>query len=244
VADRQSRIYGFSQAKLSAASIVSAGAGGLMAGLGEGLARKGVKLLTLCDFDPVEPSNLNRQFFYERDLWKNKAICGARNFSKEGFLGTEVTGIAMDFMSAIRSGLVPPFDCIVSAVDDERAREEIAEYGLIVKKPVVTLAVSSDGDAGYVHIQRPGEGCWGCAFPRKRRLRDDPGSYRAPCPGTPAIKDILMLLAGAGLYAIDTLLMDRPISWNYREFHLAGFAPDVVCRIERVPGCHLCGGMP
>lgn len=73
------------------------------------------------------------------------------------------------------------------------------------------------------------------------RLRDDLENYRAPCPGTPAIKDILMLVSGAAVYALDTLFMNRPISWNYREFHLAGFMPDTVTHIERRPDCQLCG---
>jgi len=35
--------------------------------------------------------------------------------------------------------------------------------------------------------------------------------------------------------------MDRPISWNYREFHLAGFMPDTVTYIEQRADCQLCG---
>jgi len=44
----------------------------------------------------------------------------------------------------------------------------------------------------------------------------------------------------AGSYARDTLFMDRPIAWNYREFHLVGFMLDVVQRVERLPSCCLC----
>ncbi len=216
------------------------GAGGLGSHIGEALARKGVRRLVLTDEDTVEPSNLNRQKFYEGDIWHNKGLCLARNLSRESFLGTEVIGIALNFMDAIRSGLVPEFDVIISGIDDELAREEIAEFALKRRIPLITTAVSPDGDGGYVQIQKPGEGCWGCAFPRERRIRDDLENYRAPCPGSPAIKDILMLVAGAAVYALDCLFMDRPISWNYREFHLAGFMPDTVTRIERRPDCQLC----
>lgn len=241
VADRQSRIPGFSQEALSGRSVLCAGAGGLMSLIGEALARKGAGQIILCDEDTVEPSNLNRQKFYRRDLWRNKALRLARNLAAESFLGATITGIALNFMEAIRSGLVPPFDCIVCGIDDELAREEIAEYALAERVPLITTAVSENGDSGYVHIQKPGQSCWGCAFPRERKLRDDLANYRAPCPGTPAIRDILMVVAGAAVYALDTLFMDRPISWNYREFALAGFVPDVARLVPRSPACHLCG---
>lgn len=244
VADRQAGIPGFRQEELSSRTILCAGAGGLMSAIGEALARKGAGHIILCDEDTVEPSNLNRQKFYRRDLWRNKAHRLAHNLAAESFLGSTLTGIALNLMEAIRSGLVPAFDCIVCGIDDELAREEIADYALAERLPLITTAVSENGDSGYVHIQRPGESCWGCAFPRERRLRDDLASYRAPCPGTPAIKDILMVVAGAAAYALDTLWMPRPISWNYREFTLAGFVADAARLVPRRPACHLCGPPP
>lgn len=136
--------------------------------------------------------------------------------------------------------MVPEFDCIISGIDDELAREDIAEYALARRIPLITTAVSPDGDSGYVHIQKPEEACWGCAFPREHKLSDDMENYRAPCPGTPAVKDILMVVGGAVVYALDTIFMDRPVSWNYREFHLAGFMTDAIKHIERRPDCQLC----
>ena len=241
VADRQERIPGFSQEALTKCTVVCAGAGGLMSAIGEGLARKGVGRILLCDADTAEPSNLNRQKFYKRDLWKNKALRLARNLARESFLGSTVSGVSLNFMEAVEAGLIGPFDCIICGIDDELAREEIAEFALTSGIPLIMTAVSGDGDGGYVHVQKPGGACWGCAFPRRQKLRADLSSYRAPCPGSPAIKDILMLVGGAVIYALDALFMDRPISWNYREFHLAGFMPDRVLSIERRPECQLCG---
>ena len=48
-------------------------------------------------------------------------------------------------------------------------------------------------------------------------------------------------MAGAATYALDALFMQRPIAWNYREFHLSAFMPDLVCRVERRDSCQLCG---
>jgi len=79
VADRQSKILGFSQNVLSNLTVMCAGAGGLGSAIGESLARKGVGHIVLCDEDTVEPSNLNRQKFYRRDIWKNKGLCLSKN---------------------------------------------------------------------------------------------------------------------------------------------------------------------
>jgi molybdopterin/thiamine biosynthesis adenylyltransferase len=241
VSDRQSKIPGFSQDVLSELRVLCVGAGGLGSTIGEALVRKGVGYLILCDEDTVEPSNLNRQKFYKKDIFKNKALCLARNLNKESFLGTAITGIALNFTEAIQSCLVPEFDCIISGIDDEMAREIISEYALANRIPLITTGVSENGDSGYVHIQKPGESCWGCAFPREKRLQDDLENYRSPCPGTPAIKDILMIVSGAVVYALDCMFMTRPISWNYREFHLAGFMPDISTNISRRSDCQLCG---
>jgi molybdopterin/thiamine biosynthesis adenylyltransferase len=241
VADRQARIPGFSQAALSRITVACAGAGGIVSEIGCGLARKGVGHLCLCDPDTVEPSNLNRQRFFKADVGKSKAVKLAKNLASESFLGTVATGVPVSFMEAVGEKMLPTFDCIVSGIDDEIAREEIAEYALSVDKPLVTAAVSLDGDGGYVQIQKPGEACWGCALVRPRRLRDDLANCRAPCPGSPAIKDILMLVGGAAFYAIDALFMKCPISWNYREVHLAGFMPDVSRMDQRRSNCQLCG---
>jgi len=241
VEDRQSKIPGFNQQTLSSSTVLCVGAGGLGSHIGEALARKGAGDIVLVDDDIVEPSNLNRQKFYARDRWKNKALRLSRNIARESFLGSRVTGMAFNFRNALRSGLLPRADCVVAGVDDDAAREQVAEFCLINGIPCVIVAVSEDGDGCYVFIQRVGEACWGCAFPRKRRIRDDPGSYRHPCPGTPAIKDILMVVSGMAVYAIDTLFMERPIGWNYRELHLAGYMPELVRTVKKQPDCQLCG---
>ena len=43
---------------------------------------------------------------------------------------------------------------------------------------------------------------------------------RYPCPGTPAIADILQAVGALAVYAVDTLLMSRKRYWNYRRVNL------------------------
>lgn len=57
---------------LLAASVGIAGLGGLGSNIAVQLARLGVGRLVLCDFDVVELSNLNRQYYTTRDIGKLK----------------------------------------------------------------------------------------------------------------------------------------------------------------------------
>jgi molybdopterin/thiamine biosynthesis adenylyltransferase len=240
VANRQAGIPGFSQAVLASKTVACAGSGDIISEIGSGLVRKGVGALHVCDPAEVEPSDLSLGKFHPRDLWKNKALSLARNLAAESSLGTEVTGIPTTFIEAAKEYGFGQADCYVCGIGDELAREEIVVHAMNAWIPLVTAAVSPDGDSGYVHVHKPGGACWGCVFPRMRRLRDDLANHRAPCTGSPAFKDILMLVGGAALYAVDAVVMARPISWNYREFHMGGFVPDVATFVERRPGCKLC----
>ena len=53
-------------------SVGIAGAGGLGSNIAMMLARSGIQRFTLVDFDCIEPSNLNRQFFFPDQIGKPK----------------------------------------------------------------------------------------------------------------------------------------------------------------------------
>src|SRR5436309_9699477 len=73
ITHRQELIGGFNQAKLSAASAVLIGAGGIGGEVAEGLCRKGIGCLRVFDHDIVDATNLNRQHFFGADIGFNKA---------------------------------------------------------------------------------------------------------------------------------------------------------------------------
>jgi hypothetical protein len=86
--------------------------------------------------------------------------------------------------------------------------------------PVIFAAVSADGDHGYVFVQESNGASIGCLFPD---MVDD-GRY--PCPGTPAIADILQTIGGLAVYAVDSLLTERLRHWNYRRLSLRNASSD------------------
>jgi hypothetical protein len=64
---------------------------------------------------------------------------------------------------------------------------------------------------------------------------------RYPCPGTPAIADILQAVGSLTVYAVDTLLMNRPRTWNYRRISLSEAALDGASLIPVRKDCPICG---
>src|SRR5438128_2078052 len=81
--DRQRKIPGFDQEIFSKSSVLCIGAGGIISQIAPTLVRKGIGRVTLLDDDIVEPSNLNRQRFYIKDVGKNKALSLAENLQPE-----------------------------------------------------------------------------------------------------------------------------------------------------------------
>lgn len=60
--------------KVKAAHVGIAGVGGLGSHVAVALARLGIGELTIVDFDVVEPSNLNRQYYFVDQLGREKAL--------------------------------------------------------------------------------------------------------------------------------------------------------------------------
>src|SRR6266478_947282 len=91
--DRQRKIPGFDQEVFSKSSVLCIGAGGIISQVAPTLVRKGIGFITLIDPDIIEPSNLNRQRFYLKDIGENKAITLAENLQPECIAATEIYGV-------------------------------------------------------------------------------------------------------------------------------------------------------
>ena len=105
-------------------------------------------------------------------------------------------------------------DVAVCGVDNNPARVLASRVFRDRGIPIIFAAVSRDGDHGYVFVQEKQGPCICCLFP------DMANDDRYPCPGTPAIADILQAVGALVVYATDSLLTRRPRNWNYRAVHL------------------------
>ena len=127
-----------------------------------------------------------------------------------------------------------PCDVAICGVDNNPARVAASRHFRSKRIPVIFTAVSRDADHGYVFVQETDGPCIACMFPDM--VNDD----RFPCPGTPAIADILQAVGSLAVYAVDTLLMKRPRTWNYRRLSLSDPSMDGGSMISQREGCELC----
>ena len=231
--DRQRKIAGFDQELFSKSSILCIGAGGLISHIAPTLVRKGIGRITLLDDDVVEASNLNRQRFYISDIGRNKALALAENLERECIAATEIRGFAFRIEEAIARQIDLGCDAVVCGVDNNPARVTASRHFRAKGANVIFTAVSRDGDCGYVFVQEKQGPCIGCLYPD---MADDD---RYPCPGTPAIADILQAVGSLAVYAVDTLLMKRARNWNYRRVSLSDAEADGAAMVESRPGCRM-----
>jgi molybdopterin/thiamine biosynthesis adenylyltransferase len=213
--DRQQKIAGFDQERLSSSTVLLIGAGGLGGPIALTLVRKGVGRLIVLDHDVIEASNLNRQRFYASDIGENKALALVRNLQRECTHATDLVGHGLRLEEAIELGVDLSCEVAICGVDNNPARLTTSRHFRTARSPVIFTAVSADADHGYVFVQECIGPCFRCLFPDARD--GDP----LPCPGTPAIADILQVVTGIAVYAVDSLLMNRPRGWNYRHCGLA-----------------------
>jgi molybdopterin-synthase adenylyltransferase len=220
---------------LSTAKVFVVGGGGVGTEVGEGLVRKGVGEVIILDPDVVEPSNLSRQLFYAADMGQYKALCLAKNLSREGFFDTRITGYALRFVKKRSSkALISPAALPLLALTTPRAELPPQPTISATICPSFSLPLMRTANHGYVFVQEPGKACFACLFPNSV---DD---QTFPCPGTPAVKDILKVVGGMVIYALDSLLVKRPRSWNFKSVYLDGSIPGSDWQVERRDDCKLC----
>lgn len=237
--DRFLRLPGADQQALARAHVIQIGCGGLGGECGHGLVRKGIGRLTLLDFDTVELSNLARQFFGPDDLGQNKALALARNLTHQATGRTLIEAHARSFQDALDRGIDLKGNIAIVGVDNNDTRIAAAHYFLKRRIPVIFLAVDAQAAKGYVFVQtsRPGQPCFLCLFPDAAQDRRIHG-----CAG--ASIEILKIVAGIALYAVDSLLMPRPRPWNYKEVFLdmSGDGQRVILQRSGCPMCNSQGG--
>jgi molybdopterin/thiamine biosynthesis adenylyltransferase len=214
--DRQQKIAGFDQKTYSQSHVLCIGAGGLISNIAPALVRKGIGGLTILDPDVVEVSNLNRQRFYLRDLGKNKAIALAKNLQMECIHDTKLIGHSVSLETAMERKIDLDCNLAICGIDNNPGRVAASRFFRDKGISVIFVAVSEKADHGYCFTQRPAGACIGCLFP------DIVEDQSYPCPGTPAVLDILQLVGALAIYAVDAVLMHRKCDWNYRSEYLSG----------------------
>jgi len=132
--------------QLASYKVAIAGCGGLGSNAAVALARIGVGKLLLVDFDRVEKSNLNRQFFFEDQIGQYKAIALSDNIKRiDSSIELEISLVKLDEFSVKK--LFADVDLIIEAFDRAEAKQMLLETVLqyFPEKPLIM----GNGMAGY-----------------------------------------------------------------------------------------------
>lgn len=123
---------------ISKKTVGIAGCGGLGSNTANNLVRLGFKNFVLVDFDRVEPSNLNRQFFFYDQIGLEKTVALSDNLKRINpsiTIELHTTRLTADNISEIFEHC----DLLVEAFDNVEGKKMIIEE-FVGKKPLVSAS--------------------------------------------------------------------------------------------------------
>jgi sulfur carrier protein ThiS adenylyltransferase len=136
---------------LSKKTVGIAGAGGLGSNAAVALARAGIGHLIIVDYDIVEKSNLNRQYYFLDQIGMKKVDALQKNIQR-----INPTVIVEPVQMKLKKGqMYSPFtkaDIIIEALDEAETKSMFIEETL-EKLPHIPL-VAASGVAGYGNSER------------------------------------------------------------------------------------------
>ncbi|WP_300671440.1 sulfur carrier protein ThiS adenylyltransferase ThiF [Desulfoluna sp.] len=131
--------------RIASARIGIAGAGGLGSNCAMHLVRMGFRRFVIADFDRVEPSNLNRQFFFVHQVGEKKVAALSSNLAAIN-PEVEVEAHGVRVTEENMGGLFDGCDAVVEAFDCVEAKQLLVER--YYKKGTFLVAASGIGGWG------------------------------------------------------------------------------------------------
>lgn len=154
------------QEKLTQSHALIIGAGGLGAPVALYLAAAGVGTLTICDFDKVELSNLQRQVIHSTEtIGRNKAESAKQFISK---LNPEVSvhTITKKNSEPALKQLISKADVVIDCSDNFATRYLLNALTVKLKKPLVSgAAIGFEGQITVYDQRHSDSPCYHCLYP-------------------------------------------------------------------------------
>lgn len=132
-----------------------AGTGGIGSSVAHLLVRSGVRHLTLVDFDRVEPSNLNRQFYFHDQIGMDKIAMLAQNLKR---INPQVSIDAVCDRLKVHNikARFRHCDIIVEGVDDKETKKQLVEAFAGTSIPVISASGIAGDDCSTIGIKSMG----------------------------------------------------------------------------------------
>ena len=226
------------QEKLTESHVLIVGAGGLGSPVALYLAASGVGTLTICDFDVVDLTNLQRQIIHTtQSVGINKATSAQQAIYE---INPEVTvnTIQQKSTEADFAALVAQADVVIDCSDNFATRYTLNRLCVKLKKPLVSgAALGFEGQITVYDMRSDTSPCYHCLFPDNGEdtdLRCATNGVFAPLVGmigTTQAAEALKLLMGIGESLQGRLLLLDALAMEWRAIKLSKDPACIVCSI-------------
>jgi len=142
--------------KIKNKNIAIAGAGGLGSNIAVALVRSGVRNLIIVDFDKVEYSNLNRQYYFYKHVGMSKVDALLEQLkSINPYVNVEKHDVYLDENNF---DILLDSDVIVEAFDKASSKEKIVNFAIKNKKYIVSgVGMAGDFSANLIKTKKFGK---------------------------------------------------------------------------------------
>lgn len=224
------------QQKLTQSHALVIGAGGLGSPIAMYLAAAGVGKLTICDFDTVDLTNLQRQIIHQTaSVGINKALSAQQTLQQ---LNPEVQVLPVTSKADedTMAQMVKQVDVVLDGSDNFATRYMLNRLCFRYNKPLVSgAAISFEGQISVFDFRKPNTPCYACLFPddgSENSMRCADNGVFSPLVGiigaTQAAEAIKVLL-GIGETLTGRLLLLDSLSMEWRSIHLKRDSKCAVC---------------
>lgn len=225
------------QEKLTKSHALIVGAGGLGSPVALYLAAAGVGKLTICDFDSVDLTNLQRQILHTtQSVGTNKAVSAKQTIAT---INPEVLveTIQQKSTEAEFEQLVKNADVVIDCSDNFATRYALNRVCLAQKKLLVSgAAVRFEGQITVFDFRQDASPCYHCLFPdvgADQEMRCSENGVFAPLVGmigTAQAAEALKLLMQIGESLQGRLLLLDALSMEWRTIKLARDPDCAICK--------------
>jgi molybdopterin/thiamine biosynthesis adenylyltransferase len=225
------------QEKFTKSHVLIVGAGGLGAPTALYLAASGIGKLTICDFDTVDLTNLQRQIIHTtQSIGINKALSAQQTIYE---INPEVTVQTVQQKSTEEEfkKLAAEADVVIDCSDNFATRYALNRVCFALKKPLVSgAAVQFEGQITVYDFRHEASPCYHCLFPdtgSDQEMRCTENGVFSPLVGmigATQAAEALKLILNIGESLQGRLLLLDALNMEWRTIKFA-----------RDPKCTVCG---
>ncbi|HSR02265.1 MAG TPA: molybdopterin-synthase adenylyltransferase MoeB [Methylophilaceae bacterium] len=224
------------QEKLTQSHALIVGAGGLGSPVALYLAASGVGQLTICDYDEVDLTNLQRQIIHTtQSVGINKAV-SAQETLYEINPEVDVKTVQQKSTEKEMMALVKAADVVIDCSDNFVTRYALNRICYAEKKPLVSgAAVRFEGQITVFDFRHSDTPCYSCLFPESDNNQEDrcaENGVFSPLVGmigTAQVAEALKCLMNIGETLQGRLLMLDAFTAEWRTIKFAKDSSCVVC---------------